>query len=140
MAADNKVITLRQVESLEKVYNQILGLVSPKKGINVGNALVTFPNKERTVCELSTTYITKPRRFSKEQRVIVTLTFNKVDGGAYVANVADSVFHIVSEEKGGLKEIWSGTFKEAAERIGDIVELYTEGIDHLINKLSNPSS
>lgn len=138
MAADNKVITLRQVESLEKVYNQILGLVSPKKGINVGNALVTFPNKERTVCELSTTYITKPRRFSKEQRVIVTLTFNKVDDGAYVANVADSVFHIVSEEKGGLKEIWSGTFKEAAERISDIVELYTEGIDHLINKLSNP--
>jgi len=140
MAAENRVITLRQVESLERVYNQILDLVGARKGIKAGNALVTFPNKEKTVCELSTTYITKPGRFSKEQRVVVTLTFNRIEDGAYVANVADSVFHIVSEDKGGLKEVWSGKFQEAAERIEDVVKLYVEAINNLANKFSSPSS
>ena len=95
---------------------------------------LAIPNKEKTICEVSSTYITKPGRFSKEQRVIVTLIFNKVDDGAYSAKVDDSIFHIVTEEKGGLKESWSGNLEEARERIQDVTELYLEAVNSLINK------
>ncbi|MEM2915299.1 MAG: hypothetical protein QXH91_07870, partial [Candidatus Bathyarchaeia archaeon] len=68
-----------------------------------------------------------------------TLTFNRVDDGAYMANVVDSVFHIVSEDKGGLKEVWSGKFQEATDKIGDIVEMYVAAINNLADKFSNSS-
>lgn len=75
-------------------------------------------------------------RFSKEQRVVVTLAFKRDSGEAYVANVEDSVFQLVQEEKGGLKEVWSGGLKEAMDRFGDIARLHIDAVSKLSSNFS----
>ena len=124
-------LSIKQVELLDKLYNKVLDNLQFPKSIRVGGALVTFPNKEKTVCELSTTYINKPGRFSKDQRVVITLVLNKNNDGVYHGNIDDSVFHIVSEDKGNLKELWSGNFKEATEKIQEVAKIYLDGITAL---------
>lgn len=129
-------IKYRDADSLSRKYEEALKTVETGKNIKVGGALVTFPDKERNICELSATYMLKPGRFSKDQRVIVTLSFKRDNDGVYVANVEDSMFQLVQDEKGGLKEVWNGKLKEAMDKLGDIAKLHLNAV----SKLSNNSS
>jgi hypothetical protein len=128
------MVTFRRVDSLNKEYEEALKNIETSKNIKTGGALVTFPDKEQNLCELSATYIVKPGRFSKEQRVVVTLVFKKSDDGVYTANVEDSVFHVIQEEKGGLKEVWSGRLREAVDKLGDIARLHMNVMSTLSSK------
>jgi len=128
------MVTFRRVDSLNKEYEEALKNIETSKNIKTGGALVTFPDKEQNLCELSATYIVKPGRFSKEQRVVVTLVFKKSDDGVYTANVEDSVFHVIQEEKGGLKEVWSGRLREAIDKLGDIARLHMNVMSTLSSK------
>jgi hypothetical protein len=128
------VIMFREVESLNREYEEALKNIETGKNIKTGGVLVTFPDKERNLCELSATYMVKLGRFSKEQRVVVTLTFKKDSNGVYSANIEDSVFHVVQEEKGGLKEVWSGRLKEAMDRLGDVAKLHVNAMSTLSSK------
>lgn len=130
------MVRVKEVNSLEKVYENILRSINTGKNFKAGGVLVTFPDKERNLCELSTTYLVKLGRFSKEQRVVVTLAFKRDSGEAYVANVEDSVFQLVQEEKGGLKEVWSGGLKEAMDRFGDIARLHIDAVSKLSSNFS----
>jgi len=130
------LMEFREVDSLGRDYEEALKNIETGKNVKAGGALITFPDKERKVCELSATYIVKLGRFSKEQRVVVTLTFNKNIDGAYVANVEDSVFHLVQEEKGGLKEVWSGKLKEAMDKLGDVARVHINVMSNLYKKYS----
>lgn len=127
----------REVDSLGRKYEEALKTVETGKNVKTGGALVTFPDKERKVCELSATYMVKLGRFSKEQRVVVTLTFNKDSNGVYVANVEDSLFHVVQEEKGGLKEVWSGRLREAMDKLGDVARIHVNVMSNLSGKSSS---
>jgi len=129
-------IKYRDADSLSRKYEEALKTVETGKNIKVGGALVTFPDKERNICELSATYMLKLGRFSKDQRVIVTLSFKRDNDGVYVANVEDSMFQLVQDEKGGLKEVWNGRLKEAMDKLGDIAKLHLNAV----SKLSNNSS
>lgn len=131
------LMEFREVDSLGRDYEEALKNIETGKNVKAGGALITFPDKERKVCELSATYIVKLGRFSKEQRVVVTLTFNKNIDGAYVANVEDSVFHLVQEEKGGLKEVWSGKLKEAMDKLGDVARVHINVMSNLYKKYSS---
>lgn len=128
------MIMFREVDSLSKEYEEALKTIEIGKNIKTGGALVTFPDKERNLCELSATYIVKLGRFSKEQRVVVTLAFKKGGDGVYAANVEDSVFHVVQEEKGGLKEVWSGRLREAMDKLGDVAKLHLDVVSKLSSK------
>jgi len=66
--------------------------------------------------------------------VVVTLVFKKSDDGVYTANVEDSVFHVIQEEKGGLKEVWSGRLREAIDKLGDIARLHMNVMSTLSSK------
>jgi cytochrome c biogenesis factor len=127
-------IMFREVDSLNREYEEALKNIETGKNIKTGGALVTFPDKERNLCELSATYMVKLGRFSKEQRVVVTLTFKKDSNGVYSANIEDSVFHVVQEEKGGLKEVWSGRLKEAMDKLGDVARLHVNVMSTLSSK------
>lgn len=129
-------IMFSEVDSLNREYEEALKNIKTGKNVRTGGALITFPDKEHNLCELSATYIVKPGRFSKEQRVVVTLTLKRDANGIYVANVEDSVFHIVQEEKGGLKEVWSGRLKEAMDRLDEIAKLHVEVISKISSKKS----
>jgi len=130
-------IMFREVDSLGREYEEALKNVETGKNVKTGGALVTFPDKERKVCELSATYMVKLGRFSKEQRVVVTLTFHKDSNGVYVANMDDSVFHVVQEEKGGLKEVWSGRLREAMDKLGDVARIHVNVMSNLSSKSSS---
>lgn len=130
-------VMFREVDSLGRYYEEALKTVETGKNVKTGGALVTFPDKERKVCELSATYIVKLGRFSKEQRVVVTLTFNKNANGVYVAKIDDSVFHVVQEEKGGLKEVWSGRLREAMDKLGDVARIHANVMSNLSGKSSS---
>ncbi len=130
-------IVFREVDSLGRYYEEALKNVETSKNVKTGGALVTFPDKERKVCELSATYLVKLGRFSKEQRVVVTLTFNRDASGVYVAKIDDSVFHVVQEEKGGLKEVWSGRLAEAMDKLGDVARIHVNVMSNLSRKSSS---
>lgn len=124
-------ITCRDVDALSKKYEETLKTVETGKNIKIGGALVTFPDKERNLCELSATYMLKSGRFSKDQRVVVTLSFKRDSDGVYVANVEDSMFQLVQDEKGGLKEVWNGRLKEAMDKLGDVARLHLDAVSKI---------
>ncbi|MEM2941483.1 MAG: hypothetical protein QW304_08045 [Thermoproteota archaeon] len=124
-------ITCRDVDALSKKYEEALKTVETGKNIKIGGALVTFPDKERNLCELSATYMLKSGRFSKDQRVVVTLPFKRDSDGVYVANVDDSMFQLVQDEKGGLKEVWNGRLKEAMDKLGDVARLHLDAVSKI---------
>lgn len=128
------MIRFREVDSLNKVYEDILKSIETGKNIKAGGALVTFPDKERNICELSATYIVKTGRFSKEQRVLVVLPFKKDSNGTYTANIEESVFHVVQEDKGSLKEVWKGQLKEAREKLGDVAQIHINVISTVVGR------
>ncbi len=130
------MIRLREIDSLNRLYEENLRSVSMDKDVKAGGALLTFPDKERNLCELSATFIVKKGRFSKEQRVVVVLPFKKDSDGVYVANVEESVFHVVEDDKGSLKEVWSGRLSEAMDRLGEIARAHV----NIISAISKASS
>jgi len=130
------VIRLREIDSLNRLYEENLRSISMSKDVKAGGALLTFPDKERNLCELSATFIVKKGRFSKEQRVVVVLPFKKDSDGVYVADVEESVFHVVEDDKGSLKEVWSGRLSEAMDRLGEIAMAHA----NIISAISKASS
>ncbi|MEM2087488.1 MAG: hypothetical protein QXF52_02285 [Thermoproteota archaeon] len=128
------MIRFREVDSLNKVYEDILKSIDTGKNIKAGGALVTFPDKERNICELSATYIVRTGRFSKEQRVLVVLPFKKDSDGTYAANIEESVFHVVQDDKGSLKEVWKGQLKEAMEKLGDVAQIHINVISTVVGR------
>jgi hypothetical protein len=130
------VIRLREIDSLNRLYEENLRSISMSKDVKAGGALLTFPDKERNLCELSATFIVKKGRFSKEQRVVVVLPFKKDSDGVYVADVEESVFHVVEDDKGSLKEVWSGRLSEAMDRLGEIARAHA----NIISAISKASS
>lgn len=131
------VVKVKEVNSLNRVYEKILRSVDMGKNIRAGGALVTFQDKEQNFCELSATYMVKPGRFSKEQRVVVSLPLTRGSGGIYIGNVEESMFHVVQEEKGGLKEVWSGKLREAMDKLGEIAKLHVDVVSRISSKLSS---
>lgn len=130
------VVKVKEVNSLNRVYEEILRSVDMGKNIRAGGALVTFQDKEQNFCELSATYMVKPGRFSKEQRVVVSLPLTRGSDGIYIGNVEESMFHVVQEEKGGLKEVWSGKLREAMDKLGEIAKLHVDVVSRISSKLS----
>ncbi|MGQ9596633.1 MAG: hypothetical protein ACUVQY_01200 [Thermoproteota archaeon] len=131
------VVKVKEVNSLNRVYEEILRSVDMGKNIRAGGALVTFQDKEQNFCELSATYMVKPGRFSKEQRVVVSLPLTRGSDGIYIGNVEESIFHVVQEEKGGLKEVWSGKLREAMDKLGEIAKLHVDVVSRISSKLSS---
>lgn len=125
------VVKVKEVNSLNRVYEEILRSVDMGKNIRAGGALVTFQDKEQNFCELSATYMVKPGRFSKEQRVVVSLPLTRGSDGIYIGNVEESMFHVVQEEKGGLKEVWSGKLREAMDKLGEIAKLHVDVVSRI---------
>lgn len=129
-------IRLREIDSLNKLYEETLRSINMGKDIKAGGALLTFPDKERNLCELSATFILKKGRFSKEQRVVVVLPFKRDSDGVYVADADESVFHVVEDDKGSLKEVWSGRLRDAMDRLGDIAKVHMD----IISTISKTAS
>ncbi|MEM1557581.1 MAG: hypothetical protein QXR44_04485 [Thermoproteota archaeon] len=127
---------LKEIDSLNRIYEEALRSISMDKDVKAGGALLTFPDKERNLCELSATFIVKKGRFSKEQRVIVVLPFKKDNDGVYVADVDDSVFHVVEDDKGSLKEVWNGRLKEAMDKLGNIAKVHIDVISTISKTVS----
>lgn len=127
---------LKEIDSLNRIYEETLRSISMDKDVKAGGALLTFPDKERNLCELSATFIVKKGRFSKEQRVIVVLPFRKDSDGVYVADVDDSVFHVVEDDKGSLKEVWNGRLKEAMDKLGNIAKVHIDVISTISKTVS----
>lgn len=129
-------IKIKNPDHIGKVYEDFIRSVETSKNIKPGGALVTFPDKDRNVCELSATYIVKPGRFAKEQRIIVVMTFYKEDNGNYVSTIEESVFHIVQDDNGDLRETWRGKLKEAesVEKLKEIAKIHIEAALNLPSK------
>jgi hypothetical protein len=128
------MIKFREVESLNKVYEDILKSIDTGKNVKAGGALITFPDKERNICELSATYIVKTGRFSKEQRVLVVLPLKKDSDGTYTGNIEESMFHVVQDDKGSLKEVWKGQLNEAMDKFADVAKIHINVISTVVGR------
>ncbi|MEM2344784.1 MAG: hypothetical protein QXI73_05670 [Thermoproteota archaeon] len=130
------MIKIKNPDSMGKVYEDFIRSVETSKNIKPGGALITFPDKDRNICELSATYIVKPGRFAKEQRVVVVMTFHKDENGDYVSNIEESIFHIVQEDNGDLRETWKGKLKDAesVDKLKEIVKIHKDAALNLPSK------
>jgi hypothetical protein len=129
-------IRLKEANLINRLYEEAIRLMSMPKYVKAGGALLTFPDKEQRFAELSATFIVKKGRFAKEQRVVVVLPFKRDEDGGYIADVEESVFHVVEDDKGNLKEVWSGRLKEAKSRLEDITNIYINIISEISKKAS----
>ncbi|MGQ9478958.1 MAG: hypothetical protein ACUVQ0_02915 [Thermoproteota archaeon] len=127
------IIKVKNIDSLDKVYEDILSSIDNNKKVKAGGAQVLFPDRDKNICELSATYIIKTGRFSKEQRVVVVMTFRRESDGAYVSKLEESVFHLVENRNRGLEEIWSGKLDEAMDKIGEVARMHCQVIQSLLN-------
>jgi len=123
-------IRIKNPDFMGKVYEDFIRNAKVGKNVKPGGALVTFPDKDRNVCELSATYIVKPGRFAKEQRIIVVMTFQKDENGEYISDLEESVFHVVQNNNGDLRETWKGKIKDAEslDNLKDIAEIHRNAV------------
>ncbi|MEM3712192.1 MAG: hypothetical protein QXR97_01440 [Thermoproteota archaeon] len=126
------MVKVKNPDSMGKAYEDFIRGIEISKNIKPGGVLVTFPDKDRNICELSATYIVKPGRFAKEQRVVVVMMFHKDENGDYIANVEESIFHIVQNDNGDLRETWKGKLKDA-ESVDKLKEIIRVHVDAALN-------
>jgi len=126
--SDEDLLYVPKDTDLTKIYMKSLENRPVPKNTTRADPTVTFPNKERTVCVLTSSYILRLGMFKKEKRAIFTLNLNMAaDKGAYSGRISESRISVVEEQRGTLTEILGGRMEEAkTPEISSIVELYKQ--------------